>query len=128
MTYQSGPEFLNNPEYTLLFDFKKDPGQESAAGRVINFSGSFVVNIGSDDASAAILTDQGFKWLTASNIGINDADWHKVALTFSATNGAAILYVDGVAVGHVDGLSGIQAGMLSQDFSSVIRGAPASRV
>ena len=49
----------------------------------------------SDGITAAITTDHGSEWLTVSNIGINDADWHKVALTFSANAGAAILYVDG---------------------------------
>ena len=67
--------------------------------------------------TAAITTDHGSKWLTVSNIGINDADWHKVALTFSANAGAAILYVDGAAVGQVDGLSGIQVASSGHGFS-----------
>ena len=40
-----------------------------------------------------------------------------MALTFSANAGAAILYVDGAAVGQMDGLSGIQVGSSGHDFS-----------
>ena len=117
VTYRNGTELLNNSEYTLLFDFKKDPGQEGDGGRVINFSDSLVVIIKPNGISAAIVTDQNSKWLTASNIGINDADWHKVALTFSGNDGAAILYLDGAAVGRVDGLGSIQVGSSGQNFN-----------
>ena len=83
VNYATTPEFLNNSEYTVLLDFKKIQGNEDAAGRVINFSGSFILNVESDGISACVMTDQGIRWLNVSGIGVNDAEWHQVALTFS---------------------------------------------
>lgn len=117
VTYETTPEFLNNSEYTLYFDFKKDAGNENAAGRVINFSDSFVIVITDDGVDAAVTTDNANGWLRAKDIGVNDADWHRVALTFSSTEGAAILYVDGHEVARLDGLEGhIQTGQKGHDL------------
>ena len=117
VTYKKSPGMIGNSEYTVLLDFKKDPGSEESGGRVLNFSGSFVVILKSDGIDVAISTDQGDKWIQTNTIGINDADWHRIALTFSSEAGAAILYLDGVEVGRIAGLEGaIQTGMISHDL------------
>ena len=117
VNYATSPEFLNNSEYTVLLDFKKDLGNETAAGRVINFRGSFILNVESNGITACVITDQGVRWLNVSGIGVNDADWHQVALTFSGTLGSAILYLDGAEVARVNDLAGhIQQGSSSHEF------------
>ena len=117
VSYGRGPEFINNSEFSVLFDFKKDYGDESASGRVIYFARSFVISVGTDGISAQLNTSAGSKWVSADKIGVHDSDWHRVALTFSGETGAAILYVDGVEVGRVTGLDGgIQIGSVSHDL------------
>jgi parallel beta-helix repeat protein len=118
ITYAHSSEFFNNSEYTVLADFKKDPGHESDAGRLINFSGSFVVDVGGNDLSVAVITDHGTVWLRAKDVGVANADWHSLALTFSGISGTAALYLDGHEIAHADGLEGAtQVGMGSQSLS-----------
>jgi hypothetical protein len=62
-------------------------------------------------------TDQGTSWLKPTGVGINDSDWHRLALTFSGDDGAAILYLDGVEVARLSGLEGaVQTGNASHDL------------
>jgi Ca2+-binding RTX toxin-like protein len=118
ITYAHLPEFFNNSEYTVLADFKKDAGHENDAGRLINFSGSFVVNVGANDLSVAVTTDHGTVWLRAKDVGIANTDWHNLAVTFSGVSGTTALYLDGHEIAHADGLGGaIQVGMGSQSLS-----------
>jgi parallel beta-helix repeat protein len=117
VAYKRNAELLNNSEYTLQVDFKKDAGSEGAGGTLVYFSSSFIVNIAADGLHVEVGTDQGTKWFKAESVGINDSDWHRLALTFSGDDGAAILYLDGVEVARVTGLDGaIQTGSSSHDF------------
>ena len=117
VTYDASPEFFNNSEYTVLFDFRKDVGNESGAGRAVYFSSSFVITVEADGITANVITDAGNETLQASGIGIDDADWHQVALTFSGEDGTVTLYVDGIEVGQVSGLDGaVQVGSTSHDM------------
>ena len=118
ITYAQGPEFYNNSEYTVLFDFQKDVGAATETGRVIYFSGSFVIGVDANGVNATITTSAGNTTLKATGIGVDDADWHQVALTFSGQSGNAILYVDGVEVARATGLEGaVQIGSQSHDFN-----------
>ena len=73
--------------------------------------------VGADGLSVSVQTDAGGHWINANNIGIHDADWHRLGLTFSGKTGSAILYLDGVEVGRIDGLEGaIQTGLTSHDL------------
>jgi Ca2+-binding RTX toxin-like protein len=117
VTYARSAGLIGNTEYSVVVDFKKDVGSEAGGGRLINFSGSFVVLLQSDGIDVSITTDQGSQWIKVSNIGIQDADWHRLVLTFSGETGAAVLYLDGSEVGRIEGLEGaIQAGIDSHDL------------
>ncbi|GAB4577009.1 MAG: hypothetical protein Tsb0019_03750 [Roseibium sp.] len=120
--FESSPDFYNNSEYTLLVDFKKDAGQESAFGRLVNFSGSFAVNVEENGLAVLVKTDAGSQWIRTGDIGLNDSEWHSLALTFSNLEGTATLYVDNVEVGRIEGLDGaIQAGI---EGHSIYLGSP----
>jgi Ca2+-binding RTX toxin-like protein len=117
VTYARSTDLIGNSEYTLQVDFKKDPGSEGSGGTLVYFSSSFVVNIAADGLSVMVGSDQGNSWLKPTGVGINDAEWHRLALTFSGDDGAAILYLDGVEVARLTGLDGaIQTGSSSHDF------------
>jgi VCBS repeat-containing protein len=111
------PSTINNNEYTLLLDFKKDPGAENSGGRLFYFSSSFNASSGADSISLQLISSKGNSYLSASGIGINDSEWHQVAVTFSGRTGEAVLYVDGREVAKVGGLSGaIQTGSRFNDL------------
>jgi PKD repeat protein len=117
LAYDANSEFFKNEEYTLVADFKKEAGQENAGGRLIYFSGSFVVTLGADNISVAVQTSKGTTTLKADKLGIADTDWHRFALTFSGETGLAKIYMDGKEVGSVGGLAGaIQEGGRNADF------------
>ena len=66
----------------------------------------------------SINTDKVSGGLNVNNVGIHNADWHRLALTFSGKDGSVILYLDGTEVGHLSGLDGaIQTGSAGQDFA-----------
>ncbi len=104
--YNADDTYLNNKAYTLLFDFKKDAGQESEGGTAIYFSSSFVIKLGADSISGAFTSDQGNRFFNIHNVGINNSDWHQLAMTFSSEAGEVLFYVDGVQVGSLTGLDG----------------------
>jgi parallel beta-helix repeat protein len=115
LKYDQSPDFLNNSEYTVLIDFKQDAGHEVDGGRLISFSGSFVVFVDDDQINVEIATDKGSIWLKAKDPGIEDASWHSLALTFSGSEGDAKLYLDGHEVSHADGFVGAtQIGLTGQ--------------
>ncbi len=117
IAYKRGAELINNSEYTLQVDFKKDAGSEAAGGTLVYFSSSFVINIGANGLNVLVATDQGSTWLKPVSVGIDDADWHRLTLTFSGDDGAAILYLDGIEVARLEGLQGaIQTGSASHDL------------
>lgn len=113
----AGLDFVHNNEYTLLADFKKDASNVTGGGRLVYFGGSFVVTLGADSVDVAFNTDTGAKSIKTTGIGITDADWHKLALTFSGDTGTAILYLDGHQIGSLSGLQGqIQVGTSNTDL------------
>jgi hypothetical protein len=117
VTYARSADLIGNSEYSVVVDFKKDVGSEAVGGRLINFTNSFVVLLKADGIDVSVTTDQGSQWIKVNNIGIEDADWHRLVLTFSGETGAAILYVDGSEVGRIEGLQGaVQAGSSSHDL------------
>ena len=105
--YKTGTDFSGNSEFTILADFKKDTATDQG-GRLVYFSGAFVVTVGTDGLEVVVSTTGGDKWLSAPGIGLNDTDWHRMALTYSAETGTASLYVDGAAVASIGGLTGIK--------------------
>ena len=118
IAYHVNSELLNNSQFTVTADFKKDVGLETIGGKLIYFADSFIIGVDADSVYAALLTDQGTQWITANHVGIQNSDWHRVALTFSGHDGAAILYVDGTEVAHLNGLDGaIQIGSVTQNFN-----------
>ena len=117
VAYARSPDLINNSEYTMVVDFKKDAGKETLGGTLVYFSSSFVVNIGADGLNVSVSTNKGSTWMKPTAIGINDSDWHRLALTFSGADGAAILYVDGVEVARLSGLTGaVQTGSALHDL------------
>ncbi len=115
--YATTSEFFNNEAYTLLVDYKKDEGNETSSGRILNFSKSFVVNVEGSGLAVSVVTDQGSAWIRTGDIGLDDAEWHNIALTFSGETGAAILYVDGTEVGRIEGWVGAtQVGLSGQSI------------
>jgi Ca2+-binding RTX toxin-like protein len=91
-------------------------GSEGAGGTLVYFSSSFVVTLAADGLHVELGTDQGTTRFKAG-VTLNDSDWHRLALTFSGDDGAAILYLDGVEVARVSGLDGaIQAGSIYHDL------------
>ena len=106
VAYKSNSDFVFNDAFTLLVDFKKDAGEETAGGSLIYKTGSLVVKLGGDSVSVIINTSKGPVNLSASAIGISDTDWHRLAVTFSGETGVAKLFIDGVVVDLQGGLIG----------------------
>lgn len=118
VSFDSNDELLNNAEYTVEFDFKKDVGAESTGGYAIYFSSSLMVNIKEDGLTVTVITDQGTVRLKPDGIGINDADWHHLSVSFSGTDGVVNVYVDGVVVAAAAELEGaVQVGSSSAEFN-----------
>ena len=106
---ENTPEITTNPEFSLTVGFRKDAGHESEGGRILYFSGTAVIDIGADSVTLRGRTDIGEAiTLTASGVGVKDADWHQITYSFSQKDGTAILYLDGEEVAHADGLKGAQ--------------------
>jgi parallel beta-helix repeat protein len=115
--YHTNNDFFNNSEYTLSVDFKKDVGQENTGGRLVYFSGAFVVSLGADGLNVAVSSSLGTTTLKADKLGIADTDWHRVGLTFSGTTGLIKLYLDGHEVASASGLKGaVEKGSTNADF------------
>lgn len=120
--YQSTQDFFGNDAFTVLVDFKKDSATTSTGGRLIYFSGVFSITVGGDSLQADFSTTTGSRSIKVSSIGVNNSDWHKLALSFSSENGTASLFLDGKLVGSVSGLAGaLQPG---QSNSALYIGAP----
>jgi PKD repeat protein len=114
ITYKPDSEFFNNPALTVMFDFKKDASNVAEAGMAVVFLGSFFLQVNANGVTANLPKGGN---LIAKNVGVNDANWHRVALTFSGDTGVATLYVDGSQVAQATGLAGaIQRGLISQKF------------
>jgi hypothetical protein len=104
LKYDADSSFVNNSEYTVLVDFKKDAGQELKGGKLVYLSGSYVVTLGSDSITVQLGSSAGAKVIKVDKVGIADHDWHHLGLTFSGKDGMAKLFLDGKQVGSVDGL------------------------
>lgn len=114
ITYTRSPELFDNTAYTLLADFRKD--NPSDDGKIISFANSFVVQVKNNSMSVSVTTDKGTKWIHTS-ANVDDANWHKMALTFSSTGGTAELYLDGQNIATLTGLKGaVQVGNKRHDF------------
>ncbi|GAB5467594.1 MAG: hypothetical protein Kilf2KO_06240 [Rhodospirillales bacterium] len=116
VTFESDPSFFGNEAYSILVDF--NAGLDgSTSGRLINFSDSFVIEVADGRIKATVTTDQGIERLQVGGLSFDDGAWHELALTFTGQDGRAILYLDQVEIGRIEGLEGaIQAGSTSQDF------------
>lgn len=107
--YANTPELAKNSAFTLSFDFKKDVGTEGSGGRVLYFSGTSVIDIGANNIVLRGQTSAGEKIvLSATNVGINNANWHNVSYEFSQKTGTASLLIDGKVVDTITGLKGAQ--------------------
>jgi parallel beta-helix repeat protein len=115
--FDASSEFFNNSEYSMLVDFKKDVGHENQGGRLLYFSKSFIVTVGEDGLNISLTTTQGTKTIKTGNLGLADADWHRLGMTFSGESGNAKVYLDGHEVASVAGLKGaLQIGGTGSDF------------
>lgn len=115
ITYGRTPDFFDNPEITVSASFQKlAPGD---AGTLITFAAGFSIAVTADGLFASVVTDRGTAWLNATGLGLTDTGWHDVVLTFSSTDGAARLYLDGRQVTMQGGLQGaVQTGDTTQDI------------
>lgn len=115
ITYDVSSDFLNNHEYTVQFDIKLQAG--SSGGYIAYFPYSFAISAGPTKLEASVAIDGISHVVKANGLVLTDSQWHRAALTFSGADGAAVLYLDGNAVGRIDGLGGRQVGSTSQDLS-----------
>ncbi len=114
--YDVNSDYFNNSEYSVVVDFKKDAGEELQGGRLIYFSGSYVVTVAADGLNVSITTTKGTTVLKADKLGIADTDWHRIGLSFSGETGTVKLHLDGKEVASASGLEGaIQKGGTGAD-------------
>ena len=117
VNYATSPEFLNNSEYTVLLDFKKDLGNETAAGRVINFGGSFILNVEFQrhyslrhNGSGRSMVERQRHRRQRCRVASSCADLFRNA-------GICDFYLDGAEVARVNDLAGhIQQGSSSHEL------------
>jgi hypothetical protein len=107
--YDTSAELINNSEYTLLLDFKNDPG--AAIHSILQFYGQLLVESRRRWRGCSSHHGCEFQADASQNLGIDDGQWHRLALTFSSEDGTAILYLDGAEVARISGMEGaIQVG------------------
>lgn len=115
ITYRRSGELFDNQEFSMLIDFRKD--QLGDTGRILNFPGSFMVQVTGNGLQLSLSTDKGTKWLQPNGLGLDDTNWHQLALTFSGITGSAAVYLDGTRVAQVGGLAGaLQKGNIHHDL------------
>jgi parallel beta-helix repeat protein len=104
------------PNFTLSFDMKSDDIPDEGHQRPVWLHGNYGMRIEADgDAKFFLWQENGnVAVIDVPNPGLLDSEWHNVAMTYSAEEGKATVYVDGVEVGGVDGLEGD----IAQVFSS----------
>jgi len=108
VTYKADSGFIGNKEYSVLIDFNTDG---TAAGRLVTFSGSFILDAGTDYLRAAVITEDAVQWIRVDGLDLSDDVWHQLALTFDGDKGVAVLYLDRLEVGRIEGLEGaVQVG------------------
>ena len=113
--YTRSDELFDNEEYTLLVDFKKD--NLGDYGKIIDFVGTFTVNVKANALSVTAQTSKGTEKFTPGGVGLNDTAWHRLALTFDSDSGQITLYLDGKQIAQDSGHKGaIQKGNLTHDF------------
>ena len=115
IAFDKNNALLDNQAYTVLVDFRKSSLNDN--GVLLDFPGSLSIQINGTNIQASVRTTKGTDWMQLQNVAIDDTKWHQIALTFSSISGAARLYVDGVEVGTVTGLTGEnQTGHASHNF------------
>ena len=83
-------------------------------GRPDRLGGSFSLQVNSTGIWGSVGSyniDSGEKrtdWIKLPGQDFADTDWHNLTLTFSAPDGAAILYLDGTEVYRTEGLDGFR--------------------
>lgn len=108
--------YFDNKAYTVSIDFKVDDNPD-AGGRLINYTGSFHLQVKNGEVIAAIVTDRGVNWLNIDDLDIKSNAWHRLTLSFSSEIGVAQINLDGRQIGEIKGLEGaVQVGNRSQDF------------
>ena len=114
IAYKTSPELKGNDAYTVLIDFRKLA--LSQTGKIIDFPGSFNIQVKDDELRVGVWTNGPDKTIVAKNIGIDDKAWHQLALTFDNKSGKATLYLDGAEVGEIGGFRGAVQNGGSKDF------------
>ena len=103
-------DMAKNPEFTISLAFKKNVGAEGSSGRVLQFSGTAAIDVGTDGVTVRGTTGLGESILlqTKGSLGLKDSEWHQLTYSVSKVTGKAVLYVDGVEVASMSGLKGGQ--------------------
>ena len=115
LRFDADESYIDNTAYTVSADFRLEEGDDG--GRLINFTGSFHLQVTGNTVAAAVITDQDVAWVNAGNLDLQDGEWHRLSLSFSSESGVATLMLNGQEIGEVTGLEGhVQSGNASQDF------------
>ena len=121
--YSADANFFGNSEFSVLADFKKDAGTVTKGGYLLYFSKMLYVSVGNEGVQVNISTTNGPVVLSAPKAGLANADWHKLAVTFSGEQGTASLYVDGkLAASVAVKIGSTQLDVINADF---LIGSPA---
>lgn len=111
---EAQPSFIGNDAYTMAVSFKLEEGD--TGGRFVHYTQSFHMQIQNDTLTVAVITDQGAKWHSVK-VPVQTDSWHKVALSFSSTDGLATVFFDGHEIGRIEGMEGeTQVGGLGQNL------------
>lgn len=117
VTFDATEDLLNNPEFTISLAFRKDAGHETEGGRLLYFSGTAIVDLTATGIVVRGSTDAGETIrLGVNEAGLDDSDWHQFTYTTSKADGTAILYLDGVEIARMEGLTGGQYTTLGHDM------------
>ena len=116
---QRSEEIIDNPEFSISFAFQKDGGTDSNTddGMFSYFSGTSYISTGQGTLRVTGSTSTGRIFnLEADVPQVEDGAWHHLTYTFSSTTGTATMYLDGVEVDRVEGLTGIQSATSGHDL------------
>ena len=120
-SFASSDTLYGNDAFTVTASFKKDQANES--GRLIHFHRTAVLEVRANELVVQVGTelvdgaaDGGGIWLRPRDVGVNDTDWHQIALTYSQSSGTATLYLDGRQVAAETGILGAQNDLRYWDF------------
>ena len=118
IAFEQSSELINNSEFTISFALQKDAASLDDSGFALYYAGTAVIKVFPDRVQLVGTTDEGEKIvLDASDVGIDDTDWHQITYTFSQDDGMAKLFVDGEKVDEVGGFTGSQHVTNGHDLS-----------